>query len=933
MANPNNPSASNQYPGNRDPWDSLSDFSGERNINSKTGRPRSFTTFDIYPRRPGETSEEYSQRLNRIHEKTVEYQAAEAEKERIAKEKEAREAYLNSEQGQKEAEVTAEFDRLSDKLDQAVAEEKMSKEHAEALKERQLEQATQEIAGYQQDYEDRQSVGTPEEQQAYEEWLKSQEENNTANLRERGITVDDEGRIVRDEKTGESVDNKEIEQIPDKISEINELIRMKEAEQMPGKISEIDELINAKEAERMPDKISELDDLIREKSQQPTENSVKIGEIDIKGIEQKITESKAERIKELEGRLSQITPELGELYAKNRRLINGRENRAAFSKIKGEYGEILDEYLRLKARETYNEGEPQMAEKLGSRIEEVKAKIQESLVDFAGGNLEQSTKTQAELDEEKERLVLEAEEILRSEYKDMAEALESKVNADFLSDYLKQAASLEEATIDKLDNGTLCRRIVNKVINNKAIKGVLIGAAIAGLTVSGIGLAAGVAAGTATIGAGFTAGGVAAGIAKGGVLGGIMSRQNSKNSAIRGLLNEEEIRRNLENTNLLAENTDGSNVASWILEQYDKANIEDKSSNRKRTLIAAGIGAAFGALASGVQVNSVSSGTVTEQGITGYESVEYHPDVDISGVHHEAGTGIENYCVNEAHLVSSPEEFYKPGGLYDIIIQSGQNNGLIEGQSGWSFPGTVDQWSPAAEATMREAINEAARQGVIPATQTGGGPIYGPITKLVENVIPDGFYNELIRVTSGITAAATGGLTGGFRGTSNELNNLQTPDITPGPVAPEPDQSPASEPESTVEEPAAESASEPTPSPEPAPQPEPVAQAASETNSGPEKEPLVPQEYRNRVRTELGSIVGDEGVDIMTAEFPDSAEMSTLYDRTLDFWNSLSDEEKTRVNDFLEQNAQLAQGSYLPFWLEGKRESERINSERAEASQ
>lgn len=145
-------------------WDSLRDFAGEQNLNSKTGKARTFSEFDLYPKMPGESNEEYGERLKFMHEKTAEYEAAEAAKAEEAAKIAEKAAYFASEQGQKELDEEAKFDRLTEKLDQAIAEGRMSAEHANSLLERQLERSVEEIEGHRQDYKDRQSVGTPEEE-------------------------------------------------------------------------------------------------------------------------------------------------------------------------------------------------------------------------------------------------------------------------------------------------------------------------------------------------------------------------------------------------------------------------------------------------------------------------------------------------------------------------------------------------------------------------------------------------------------------------------------------------------------------------------------------------------------------------------------------------------------------------------------------------
>lgn len=51
------------------------DFVGERNINDQTGRERTFSEWDLYPRQKGETSAEYGERLRQMHELSADAEA------------------------------------------------------------------------------------------------------------------------------------------------------------------------------------------------------------------------------------------------------------------------------------------------------------------------------------------------------------------------------------------------------------------------------------------------------------------------------------------------------------------------------------------------------------------------------------------------------------------------------------------------------------------------------------------------------------------------------------------------------------------------------------------------------------------------------------------------------------------------------------------
>ena len=151
-------------------WEDLADFSGERNINDATGKERTFSEFDIYPRMQGESSEEYGARLRKMHEMTDAYLEEKSNKEAkenaILNEDNIRtENYENSEFGQKELSAEAEYDALEAKLNQEVAEGKIKSEEANKMLEEKMEAAYGVIEDARQDYTDRQTVGTEEEQQ------------------------------------------------------------------------------------------------------------------------------------------------------------------------------------------------------------------------------------------------------------------------------------------------------------------------------------------------------------------------------------------------------------------------------------------------------------------------------------------------------------------------------------------------------------------------------------------------------------------------------------------------------------------------------------------------------------------------------------------------------------------------------------------------
>ena len=157
-------------------WSNFDNFAGERNVNDRTGKERTFSEFDLYPRQPGESSEEYGARLKDMHEKTAKYMAEQAAKEEASKaiidaQNMRTKDYLGSDFGKKELDAEASYDRIADKLERAVQEGRMAKEHADRLLERKLNSSIKEIDGIRQDFEDSKTVGPKEDQENYEKWL------------------------------------------------------------------------------------------------------------------------------------------------------------------------------------------------------------------------------------------------------------------------------------------------------------------------------------------------------------------------------------------------------------------------------------------------------------------------------------------------------------------------------------------------------------------------------------------------------------------------------------------------------------------------------------------------------------------------------------------------------------------------------------------
>ena len=475
---------------------------------------------------------------------------------------------------------------------------------------------------------------------------------------------------------------------------------------------------------------------------QGEKNKVEIGEINIDGIEQKFAEDKSKELAAVEKELEALMPEMAELYARNRRLIVGNWNRAKFNKVRGEYSKLLDKCLKLRAEKTFEKGKHEITDKIDKRVEELRAKIEKELTEFAGGDLEKTEKSQEEIDAKKSELIA-------------------------------QETKLEEATVHALDKGSFCRKFVNKVINNKALKIALVGAAAAGLAVTGVGLVAG----GLSIGFSLTAGGFATGALKGGLSGFLMSRQNSKNSAVRAFADESEIVRQLQGIDVTKQDASTANVAKWLMKQYGNASEKDRKSNVKKTAISVGLGAAIGGFTSGIKLGKNVTQEVSYSKQTGTNPIntEYNIDANLSQVNQPQGTGLYKTMEQMGVPKEKWDEALKIA--YDIEPRYGLSpgsNGVVPGFDGTigrlaeAYPGPINTWPDTAQAFITETAKEWAKQGLMPSDviRTGGEPIYDIITKTTTDFIPNAFMSFLTRATALAGAGALGGAIGGFGGTA-----------------------------------------------------------------------------------------------------------------------------------------------------------------------
>lgn len=458
--------------------------------------------------------------------------------------------------------------------------------------------------------------------------------------------------------------------------------------------------------------------------------------------------------------LHQATLDLAELYAKNRRLVAGPGNRQKFEAAVQEYQELLIEHLSSIALTEYgasfngsfSAGIQTMADELASQ------NIKE-LTDFAGGDLEHPTKTPEEIAAKREELRLIAEAKMREQYPDMVNSLESTVTAKVIEEYAKLRAELEDATVDALDNGTACRMAVSKIINNKKVKGSLAAAAVVGLAVAAIGIGHGVSNGSLAVSLEYTAGGIAAGAARGGLSGALMSRQDSRTSAIRGYGNE--VEKNIKSRIKAGEHITIGDLATEATSDYVAANRTDARSNKFKTAVSAGVGAAVGGAASGIHVNNIVHTTTAEQVQTG--TTPKHYEVDLGKIDIQKGSGMgETFTdlggdpskISEA--VNIAQQF---DSQYGMVPDS---NGVIAGVGdrvgdfAHTYPGTIDTWPQQAREYIVQVAQKWAESGLIDAVQTGGDPIFSTVEKAAIGYIPNTFYNAIVQAEATILSGVAG---------------------------------------------------------------------------------------------------------------------------------------------------------------------------------
>ena len=313
-------------------WESLQqnntnnqdEFAGETNLNSATGKPRTFTQFDKFPRLEGETPEQSGARLKRINELNARAQE---------------ELYQRSERGEQERAAEAEYDRITAKLEQAVKDGRMSEDHARNLAEKQLEIFDKKTKELHQKFQ---------EDQALQDWVDSSDVYKRADVLAE----------IEAAKAGE-VEKAHADEVEKNLADEQEKEAALEAEK-EGTFLEDAENVNPEQAEANK---AEHQDAIKNEAlgtRLESEENLSVAEAEAKLAEHRSLQSEAlkatqaeaidpRRLEALENHLGELRVELAELFVKKNRIF-GPKHRAEYNEAMDKYEAALENYLRLKSK-------------------------------------------------------------------------------------------------------------------------------------------------------------------------------------------------------------------------------------------------------------------------------------------------------------------------------------------------------------------------------------------------------------------------------------------------------------------------------------------------------------------------------------------------------------------------------------------------------
>lgn len=610
---------------------------------------------------------------------------------------------------------------------------------------------------------------------------------------------------------------------------------------------------------------------------------------------------------------------LVESYAKSRRLIVGENNRTEFTENQTRYRESLNRYLRIQTQITDRTKRILCGRDMESELNALNEKIK------AG-----------------EITANEAKQALVDKWDKFQKDRKTAVSVTFVDEYVKEQQSLKSMTTNQIDNKGIYRQFVSKVINNKTLRTTLAIAGIAGL---GFALASGgLLAGGITLGLKYTVGGVALGAVKGAISAAVMSRQDSKNSAVRNFMgSEEEIRKQLEGID--PENDENvKNVTDWLLEQYNKASQTDHASNVKRTAIAVGLGAAIGGFMSGVQIKSKTPDTSTktsnapntsgQETANSYNGQEVPSEVGsskINEISHAKGTGTQQLF----REVGGDGDTYYSSGAHDIMAEVVKRYGMTVGENDFTYPGPISEWPDTARAAFTEVANEWAKQGLLGNnTIPINPPINNPIADIADEMVGDALSqqfeyipNKLAnRVVDATTAVGTGLLGGAIASRANHNRitspeSLQLVDSTSD-TEPIPDQylfailsqqgdQPARPQQPT--RPQNDSAQQPQPT---SGQPQPNQQPNNPNDTA--GNPIISRETPGDLINRLGLATKPNSLLYMTSEGlngQDRINEGATSNKVSKWWNSLDENTRNEIIKYEQANADVLKNTTLYNWL------------------
>lgn len=832
----------------------LDNFEGETNTN-KNGKTRTFSEWDVYPIMKGEKPKDFGERAKHRHQMESEFGNMVATDENGMRTEE----YLSTKQGQSELETEKDFDALTARVDKAVAEGKMTREAANEYLNRRLELATQDIDSFRQSFNEHQKENNPDE--ATPEQVSSDSQPPAL------VEQDSDNKDKEQADEGHEAE-KDRQEMMEKSKDATEKI-IARAKEVSKAVAGENGIKHLKNAEAIMEKLKEL-----ENGEKKAERAQ-----EIKDLERQIEEAKKE--------LKRREESLAESYAKNRRLFVGGKNRKEYMDNKQKYGESLTKYLQLEAELKEYEG----AQKIREQIRTSCDKLMQDITD--------------------EKISPEdAGKALSDKWMELSKKLQTDVSTQFVEQFIKENKDLENKTIDRIDNGSLYRKAVSKIIDNKVLKVALGAAGVAALGATGFGLATGAVAATLS----YTTGGILAGAGRGALSGMLMSRQSSKNSAVRGFVNEDEIKQKLESIDAVKNDQDVKNVTDWLMGQYDAANKADRSSNRKRTLIASTIGAVMGGVMSGVQINKVTTEHKSYDKVIGHEPTEQHAAL-VNEVDHAKGTGTQQL-------------FRELNGDGDSYFSSGAHEMMQDVLSKYEmtpdvYAGKLADWPETARIAYTEVADEWAKHGLVDAIKTGGGPIYDTYSYTVNNIIADDLRNFFTQAGTAATAGALGGTISRIR---NRIRNPRpVPNVTPAaePTSPfeqtpsqvsanQPDQASVNQSTQQSAQPNQAPAQQPTQQPNQAPTAQPD-QAPSQTGDVAPDDDYI-RATIDRFKDIPG--VGEEGIKYLTST---DEQLSANDINGMNYWSEEINSDVLRsILDYLRANADKPQGKALREYLEGE---------------